>query len=337
MNGEVQEDIAETLNHFSERVKTSHEARELAEKFRLSRGLDFNDLDSVKRRAQSLIVLTEKRYQAGLLSEQERMSYIYYAVADLIHETKWMNGYYSSDLDPISQKMRAIEKLHGLSNYQYWKKGDAPSEYQLLDKEYEKILDLKLEAEFIEFAPRELSDLFISDKEAFETLSEIGRRSIFLKDDIDRLSELSSIYEAEANKCEGVAAYFSASITLAAAMEARLLVQCLENRETVADVFLRMKRDGEVRGKSANPLDWSLQTLIEVCARSGWLPNVEARDFVLLSQNIAHVVRNARNLVHPGQHVKRRASLSLGREQFKDIKAAYGLVQNLLRAPNESF
>lgn len=136
--------------------------------------------------------------------------------------------------------MRSIEKEYGLKSDEYWEKGDAPPEYQDLDRQYEEILNSKLEALIIEFANDKVAKLFMEDWRQFEALVELGRKSIFIKDDIERLGELLQIYEKEAEINEQGRAYLSASIILAAAMEARLVIQCLENREEVLKILMQM-------------------------------------------------------------------------------------------------
>ncbi|MCP4491944.1 MAG: hypothetical protein GY820_32265 [Gammaproteobacteria bacterium] len=230
MNKDIPEAIVESIKHFSERAKASVEVEKIVDEIRALEKLDFDNIENVENRAKTYIEMAEKQYQAGLLSEQEYTFHQYHAIVSLIHETRLMNGSYAVELDPISKKMRATEKAHGLSSDQYWAKGDAPKEYQALDQEYEQVLETKLESEFIEFASKKVSDLFITDRSKLEALSEIGRRSIFINDEINRLNELANIYELESKINEEGKVYFSASIMLAAAMEARLIIQCIKNR-----------------------------------------------------------------------------------------------------------
>lgn len=333
MSKVVPEDIISSIHHFSERAKASIKVDLLLDELRGLEKIDFDDLQNVEKRAVAYIELAEVRYQAGLLSEHEYIFHQYRSVVSLIHETRWLQGRYSKELELISEKMREIEKSYGLTTDEYWAKGDAPLEHQILNEEYEKVLDSILEKEFLEFASAKVADLFSGDKDKLESLSEIGRKSIFIKNDIQRLNELAMLYEQESEKNESCGAFFSASIMLAAAIEARLIIQCIKNRDEVRESLRKMGLTNS-KLKSKNPLDWKLNTLIEVSANSGWLPNVETQDFVFNSKNIGHTLRNTRNLVHPGMHVKRKAALALGKEQFKDIKAAYLLVSKLLEWPN---
>ncbi|MCP4460819.1 MAG: hypothetical protein GY816_22770 [Cytophagales bacterium] len=110
-------------------------------------------------------------------------------------------------------------------------------------------------------------------------------------------------------------------------------VSSYKNRKVVRDTLLKMGLSNK-KLKSKNPLDWKLYTLIEVCSNAGWLPDLETHDFVFSPKNISHTLRNTRNLVHPGMHVKRNAPLALGEEQFKDTKSAYALVSRRLSWPN---
>jgi hypothetical protein len=333
MKQNIPQEIVASIGHFTERAKASIKLEALLSEIGNIEKLDFDDIDNVENRAKSYIDLAENKYRAGLLSEQEYIFHQYHAIVSLIHETRWLNGFYSKELEPISNKMRTIERGYGLSSDEYWAKGNAPPEYQTLDKEYEAILSSKLEDEFIEFASSELAELFVKDRSQLEALSEIGRKSIFVKDDVQRLNELARIYENESKVNESGNAFYSASIMLASAMEARLIAHCIENREEVRNSLLKMGLSNKTL-KSKNPLDWMLNTLIEVCSNAGWLPDLETRDFVFISKNIGHTLRNTRNLVHPGKHIKRKAPLTLGEEQFKDMKASYELVSQLLNWPN---
>ncbi|MBU2713811.1 hypothetical protein [Zooshikella harenae] len=333
MNEEIIEGIIDSVKHFTKRAESSIEVDKVIDEIRLLKELDSDDVVNIENSAKLYIELAEKKYQAGLLSEQEYIYYQYYAVVALIHETRWLKGHYSNELNSVSKKMRDIEKLHGLAQEEYWAKGNAPLDYQLLAQEYETVLESKLEEEFIEFASKDVSELFIKDKSKLEALSEIGRRSIFIKDEIERLNDLAVIYESESKVNEDGEAFFSASIMLAAAMEARLIVQCILNREDVRNVLLSMGLSNK-KLKSKNPLNWKLNILIEVSANAGWLPDLEIDDIVFSSKMVGHTLRSTRNFVHPGMHVKRKAPLALGKEQFKNMKAAYILVSKLLNWSN---
>ncbi len=334
MDNSVPDAIIESIRHFDKRAKASVKHDALIEELKKLEKLDFDDLKNVEIRAKSYIELAQLKYQAGLISEQEYIFHQYHSIVSLIHETRWMQGNYSVQLDPISNKMRDIEKKYGLADDEYWKRGDAPPEYQVLDEEYNAVLDSRLRSEFLEFASDDVAEMFSGNRDKLDSLSEIGRKSIFVKDEVGRLNELVALYESEAEVNEIGSAFYSASIMLAAAMESRLIIQSIENRDAVRETLLKMGLSNK-KLKSKNPLDWKLNTLLEVCAVSGWLPNIETDDFVFNSKNIGHTLRNTRNLVHPGMHIKRNAALTVGREQYKDMKAAYSLVSELLKSPNK--
>ena len=170
MNEEIPEEIIASIKHFSERAKASIKVDLLVDEIKGLEKINFDDIENVEKRAKSYLDLAEKRYRAGLLSEQEYIFHQYHAIVSLIHETRWLNGFYSNELEPISEKMSDIEKSYGLASDEYWAKGDAPPEYQALDQEYEKVLNTKLEKEFIEFASSEVAELFIKDRDQLEIL-----------------------------------------------------------------------------------------------------------------------------------------------------------------------
>lgn len=333
MDKNIPDVIIESIRHFHKRAKAAIEHDVLIEELEKLEKIDFDDLKNIETKAKSYIELAQLKYKAGLVSEQEYIFHQYHSVVSLVHETRWLQGVYSDQLDPISKKMRAVEKSYGLTDDEYWKRGDAPPEYQVLDEEYNAILDSKLRSEFLEFASEDVAEMFSDNRDKHDSLSEVGRKSIFVNDEVERLSVLASLYESEAEADEAASSFYSASIMLAAAMESRLIIQCIENRNEVRETLLKMGLSNS-KLKSKNPLDWKLNTLLEVCAVSGWLPNVETDDFVFSSKNIGHTLRNTRNLVHPGMHVKRKSALAVGREQYKDMKAAHSLVSELLKHLN---
>lgn len=326
-------DIIDSVEHLTNIAKASIEVNDLLQEFKNLPKTNLKDIENLKNRAISHLNLSVKQYEAGLLSEQEFMFFQFYSINCLLHESSWTNGNYSEELEPLSEKMRSIEKANGLKSDEYWKIDDAPPEYQELNRQYEEILDSKLEGLVIEFAHDKVEKLFMEDRKQFEALSELGRKSIFIDDDIKRLGELVQIYEKEAEINENGRAFLSASIMLAAAMEARLIVQCSENRDEVRKILTTMGLTKK-KLKSKNPLDWDLDILIDVCSSAGWLRNFETKDFLINTKNFSHSLRSTRNLVHPGVHVKKRASLEIGEQQFKNIKMAYNIVVQQFNFPN---
>ena len=164
MKIEIPEEIIESIKHFNDRAESSLEVNELLEEVGNLYKINFDDIENVEKRAKAYIKVADAQYKAGQISEQEHIFHRYYAVANLVHDTRWMNGHYSEKLHLISQKMKDIEREYGLKDDEYWAKGDAPEEYQTLDIEYEKVLESKLQEEFIEFGADDIAELHKNDK-----------------------------------------------------------------------------------------------------------------------------------------------------------------------------
>jgi hypothetical protein len=139
-------EIVEAIRHFQARAEKSLELTDLLETRSVLGKLDFNDVAGIETRARLYIKIADARYAAGQISEHEHLFHRCYAIENLVHETRWLNGCYDEVLDPVSEKMREIERARGLSDDEYWPVGDAPEDYQALNIEYGRILDRKLEA-----------------------------------------------------------------------------------------------------------------------------------------------------------------------------------------------
>lgn len=326
----IPQDLSDSLNHIVRRLNAKRDLDDFLEANDIPEEIDFNNLEELKKRAVFYVKLSEHSHSAGLSSQADFLFHQYHAIETLIHEPRWMAGFYSDELSPIEKKMKSIEMEHGLKDEEYWRKGDAPAEYQNLEREYSDVLDANLENLVKEYASEKTLTMYLSDKVKFEAEVELGRKSIFHKSEVQRLTELVQIYEQESEICSNVGVYFSAAILLATALEATLIILCLENRLIVRDTLGRMGLTGR-KVKSKNPVDWRLDRLIEVCDNAKLLHNLEIQELVFSSKDIGHALRQSRNLVHPGRYIKSNASLSFGAEQFKDIKVAYILISEAVK------
>lgn len=329
MNYKTSSDFVDAIRHFQFRAEKSLEADGLRKAHGELRKLDFDDQSSVEERATHYLDIAEARFNAGEISEEERAFHRRYALENLIYESRLLNGYYEDVLGPISEKIKKVQSDHGLTDDEYWPKGEGPPEYIELNAEYEQQLDLKLVEVFREFGADDLAEFFLNDRENFDTHSELGRKSIFVDNDIARLNDLATGYEREALLSQENEAYLGASVMMCAAIEARLLVKCLSNDEKVRKAATELGLTNKVL-KSKNPLAWKLETLIEISSQAGWIPNVETERFIFSGKGIAHLLREVRNRVHPHVQLKKKLGLSFGREQYKDVEAAHRVIREFL-------
>lgn len=329
MHDQISADFVAAIKHLQFRAEKTLEVEGL----RKARGklgkLDFDDLSSVEGRAKHYLAIAEARFSAGEISEEERAFHRRYALENLVHESRWLNGSYEDVLGPIAESIKQLQSEHGLTDDEYWPRGEGPPEYVELNAEYERQLDLKLTEVFREFGADDLAELFLSDRASFDAHGELGRKSVFVDDETARLNELASGYEREAKLAKEGEAYLSASIMLCAAIEARLLTKCLSNDQRVREAASKLGLTNKLL-KSKNPLAWKLETLIEISAQAGWIPNIETERFIFSGKAIAHMLREVRNRVHPHVQLKKKLGLSFDREQFKDVEAAHKIVREFL-------
>lgn len=335
MNDDQSKDVVEAMEHFQMRAEKTIALEDLlATSNDIFKKVDINDLQALESRSRKYIDIAQARYDSGNISEHELLFHKCFAIESQIHEVRWTNGLYQNDLAPISAKMREVEKKHGLSDDEYWPISEAPKEYQDLSQEYDAIMEKKLLDAFVEFGSNDLKDLYVNDRQKFDQLHYIGGKSIFLKDEKSRLLSLAIIYENEAEVASKGGAFFAASVMLGSAIEARLIVTCLENedkvRETLAKLGLTSKKL-----KSKSPLTWKLETLINVCCEAGWIPNFDTGNFTYNGQAMANFLRSTRNDVHPGGKAKKGSGLVMGGEQFKDIKYIHQFLASTLKWPNK--
>jgi len=329
MNNDTSSDFVDAIRHLQFRAEKSLEAEGLRKAHGELRKLDFDDLSSEEERAKHYLAIAQARFSAGEISEEEFAFHRRYALESLVHESRWINGYYEDVLGPISEEIKQLQSEHGLTDDEYWPREEGPPEYTELNAEYEWQLNEKLVEVFREFGADDLAEFFLSNRENFDTHSELGRKSIFVDNEIDRLNELAIGYEREAQLSQEGEAYLSASIMLCAAIEARLLIKCLSNEQKSRKAATELGLTNKVL-KSKNPLAWKLKTLIEVSAQAGWIPNVETERFVFSGEDIAHLLREVRNRVHPHVQLKKKLGLSFGREQYKDVEAAHRVIREFL-------
>src|SRR5690606_31316136 len=150
MADEIPPDVVDAIAHFQSRAEKTIRANNLIEDRQVLGKLDFGDVSSVEERAKRYIQVADARYAAGQMSEHEHLFHRCYAIENLVHEARWMNHRYDEDLRPISEEMRKIEEEWGLGPDEYWPIGDAPEAYQALSRQYDRVLEAKLEEAVIE-------------------------------------------------------------------------------------------------------------------------------------------------------------------------------------------
>lgn len=271
--------------------------------------------------ARAWVALGKEMLSSGKISATESVIFLTYAVEG-IHTTRWLDGAYR-ELEPFSLQMERIEREAGLRPEQYWKKGDAPENHQRLSDMYEAVLDAKFEEMLREFDLPKLADLWRDDRPEYDRLREIGRRSIFEKDNhLKAVTASIPLYEDEAVKSAAAGAFYAATVMLGSAAEARLIERFLSYPAETSKALASMA--GASKPRNTDPLHWSLEHMLAVAEQAGWLGVIED-DYVGANVRLWLLsLRDTRNLLHPGRHVRDKPHIVIGNEEFLDAKFGYG-------------
>ena len=117
----------------------------------------------------------------------------------------------------------------------------------------------------------------------------------------DQLQKIAYRYDREARKCAKARAYLAACILQGAALEALLIAMCLVYPDEVKRTTVYRTR--RFRLKRSKALELGLYELVEIAGELGWFPSkivTLGRRKTTLAQ-LAHGVRDIRNLVHAGR------------------------------------
>lgn len=289
----------------AEKVEEHLEKREEIEELR-------KDKATKEEYYEKMIGFIKAKNKTGELS---RSTYIFRASFYIIsvHEDRWLNQKYQADLDPISQKMKEIEREYGLSEDQYWTLDEGPDEWQKLNQEYNEILDKKLLKVYREFDLSEIADLIENHNEEYERLYEEGKETTFnTKSEIEKLSLIVEKYKREAYTSIKSDAYFASTILSGAAIEALLLLEVLKRSEEVEVLIESMP--GNEKPKS-DPKTWNLYELINIANKANWLPRIQIEDNVFLLDALSHVVRIYRNFLHPGRILREKLTTGIEKSE----------------------
>jgi hypothetical protein len=291
-------------------------------------GTRTRDWKNPKRAAQE-VTLARALYASRRISLQE---YVFFATFPVngVHEGRWLDGHYEADLGPVRQAISEIERKQGLGPEMYWPRGEGPVEHAQLNRRYEAILDEKFIETLREFGLDDLADLIMRSPAEFDRLRERGRRSVFHRDEyILAVQDTVLQYEQEARQAASVTAYSAAVTSLGAGLEGLLLLRCLRSPIKAGRLSKALRK--RIRPRSSDdPTTWTFETLIEVCMSAGWLPAIETSIARYDTAGLAHVLRFARNYVHPGKRARQRPWIETDEREYQDTHAIYIILLSTL-------
>jgi hypothetical protein len=140
-----------------------------------------------------------------------------------------------------------------------------------------------------------------------------------------RLNVLLSLigrYRSEAEKSASVRAYYAACITLGAALEALLLSMCSMRGEEVEKYVAALATANRPPRKAEQ---WQFHHLLSAATALKWLPARANRHSRPKLAEWVHLVKELRNLVHPGRHIREYSNLKLDKHNWNDAKAIFDL------------
>ncbi len=140
------------------------------------------------------------------------------------------------------------------------------------------------------------------------------------------LEDIIAAYDVELAKSESNGMYFSGVLLIGAIIEARLLQVCCRRAESL-DAYLRINGKSKYKIKNINqPSGWTLESMINILSDIGVIKS-ETTDYGELDcSKLAHIIRDARNLIHPNRALECFRKIELIDQLYWDAKAALSIL-----------
>lgn len=267
---------------------------------------------------------------ARVAFESRRISYeqfVFYSFwpLEMYHESLWTHGEYSEDLKEISKKIESIERREGAT----WLVGEGPKEWNLLNQQYDRVIEGKLTSLIKETGSSELNDLRENEREKFEKLYERGRRTLLNSGEkMYSLKDVIENYISEAEVSAHNGAYSSGVFLYGAATEGIMALRCLESPIKAARIASKMPNNAPSNVK--DPLSWTMFQLTEICIKAKWFKDIEYESVVFNNKALINYLRSKRNLIHPGRVTKVNGWKIMHEVDFIDAKSIYTIIQHAL-------
>jgi len=219
---------------------------------------------------------------------------------EAFHDNRWDSDFYSSRLNNIKKTSKKCDEIY--------------------EQTYIETLR--------EFQLNDLADLKEKSKKKFENLQERSRRACYHKGlTPESLKDSIFQYEHEAIKASKSGAFLAGITALAAALEGILLLLCIKFEKKAVESLEKLKNSGDVPKRSKNIItNWSFDILIKVCSKSGWIRNINTKNYIISSESTTTYLRKMRNYIHPARQCKDRSWIITSKKDYKLSESLYHVV-----------
>lgn len=136
----------------------------------------------------------------------------------------------------------------------------------------------------------------------------------------NKLIELINRYGEESRKCAKVRAYYGACILLGAVLEGMLLAMCDMFPDEAQSWFCALPPQQRPKAAIAK---WDFSTLAKAARAIGWLPGRRTGRAPRQIGDLVEFLRELRNMIHPGKHLRDYPNVRIGRLHLRDAEAVF--------------
>lgn len=130
-----------------------------------------------------------------------------------------------------------------------------------------------------------------------------------------QLSALIGKFDREAQRCASIRAYYAACVLQAAVLEGLLVAMCDAYLDDVHNYLASVPAKQRPQGQL---LQWDLGHLIATAIALEWLPACTGTRGRRKIGDWLLIVKETRNLVHPGRHLREYPSVKLRKAHYSD-------------------
>jgi hypothetical protein len=136
----------------------------------------------------------------------------------------------------------------------------------------------------------------------------------------NNLQELLVRYERETRACARARAYYAGCIMLGATLEGSLLAMCHMFQDETRAAISALPKEKQPNGRL---LRWDLNHLIPIARGAAWLPAREKGRGPHKIGDWVEMLRDLRNLVHLGRHVREYPKVRLRAAVFHNAREVF--------------